>query len=181
MKAVISSTRTNPKAFAVMLREAPAFPDQKGVKPIDVQPLVVVAANDDGGSWGWVNLDKNEKEVVGDALLNFGAGLDAWYWCDLAKLESHPLTCHVEGDRISVYIGFDELAFAAANHPDFWDGESGEDVPNVKITDPAVFALEVVRQMNREEEDGSTMVTKLLDKAISDAVGDGCDGVDHGA
>ena len=95
------------------------------------------------------------------------------------EVEDSPLTYHVEGDRIAVYIGFDELAFAAANHPNFWDGESGDDVPNIKITDPAAFAREVVRQLNREEEDGSTLVTKLLDRAIEDAVGDGCDGVDH--
>lgn len=98
---------------------------------------------------------------------------------DPSRKEAHPLTCHVEEDRIAVYIGFDELAFAAANHPDFWDGESGEDVPNIKITDVSVFAREVVQQLNREDEDGSTLVTKLLDRAIEDAVGGGCEGVDH--
>lgn len=92
---------------------------------------------------------------------------------------SHPLDCRVEGKRIAVYVGFDELVFAAANHPAFWDGESGESVPNINITDPAKFALEVVRQLNHEGEDGSTPVTRLLDKAIEDAVGDGCEGIEY--
>ena len=96
----------------------------------------------------------------------------------LAELtSSHPLDCRVEGKRIAVYVGFDELVFAAAHHPAFWDKESGESIPNINVTDPAIFAQEVVRQLNREGEDGSTPVTRLLGRAIEDAVGDGCEGI----
>lgn len=94
---------------------------------------------------------------------------------------SHPLTCEVEKDRIVIYIGFDELAFAAANHPDFWDGECEEDTPNIKVTDVAVFAEEVQRALNTEDEDGSCLVSRMIDEAISNAVGDGCEGVNHDA
>lgn len=92
---------------------------------------------------------------------------------------SNPLTCKVEDGRIVIYIGFDELAFAAANHPDFWDGESGTDVPNIKIIDSKTFAKEVAAALENEEEDGSSLITQLLDDAIKAAVEDGCEGVDH--
>ena len=43
----------------------------------------------------------------------------------------------------------------------------------------ALFAREVVRELNKEDEDGSTLVTKLIDEAVRNAVEDGCEGVDH--
>lgn len=87
----------------------------------------------------------------------------------------------VENGRIVVYISFMDLAFAAENHPGFWDGESGIEItaPNITVTNPAEFAQEVVEQLNREDEDGSTMVTKLLDDAISEAINSGCEGVSY--
>jgi hypothetical protein len=81
MTATISTERSHPSSFAVMLRNAPPFPDGKDTKPIDVQPLAVIAANDDGGKWGWASLDQEEKNIVGDALVAYGAGVDTWYWC----------------------------------------------------------------------------------------------------
>ena len=77
-------------------------------------------------------------------------------------------------------IGVDTLAFAAANHPEFWDGVSGLGVPNIKVDNVGVFAREVCAMINREDEDGSTLLTRMLDKAIFLAVEQGCDGVDHG-
>lgn len=85
MEAIIAATRPDETYFAVMLRHAPSFPDEGDVKPIDVQPLAVVAANNDNGGWGWATLDEAEKDVVGDALLNFGASVDVWHWCQLKK------------------------------------------------------------------------------------------------
>ena len=35
--------------------------------------------------------------------------------------------------------------------------------------------------LNAEDEDGSTLLTRMLDEAIMQAVEDGCDGVDHDA
>jgi hypothetical protein len=48
------------------------------------------------------------------------------------------------------------------------------------VTDPVVFVHEIVRAINEEEEDGSTLLTRMLDAAILRAVEDGCEGVDHG-
>lgn len=76
-------------------------------------------------------------------------------------------------------ISKDQLLFAAENHPDFWDGKSGMDVPNLKITDFHVFVLDFIKEINREAEDGSTMLTRMLDTAIRKAVESGCEGVEE--
>lgn len=91
-----------------------------------------------------------------------------------------PPQATVVGTGIEMSVGVDVLCHAAAFHPDFWDGESGPDVPNIGITDPAVFAREVAEAINREDEDGSTLLTRMLDEAVRDAVESGCEGVDHG-
>ena len=87
-----------------------------------------------------------------------------------------PLTCGVVEDGIDAGVGFDILRFAAENHPDLWNGAT--DTFLVKVTDPVVFAKEVLRQINREEEDGSTPLSRMLDAAILAAVDDGCEGID---
>lgn len=93
------------------------------------------------------------------------------------KDDEMPLRCRAAGGRIEMGVGMDVLAFAAENHPDFWDGET--DGPNIKITDMQEFARAVAEAVNKEAEDGSTLLTRMLDEAIVRAVEDGCDGVDH--
>lgn len=88
-----------------------------------------------------------------------------------------PLRCKATGGDIEMVIGMATLCFAAENHPDFWDGVSPASVPNIKITNVQEFALEVAREINRESEDGSTLLTRMLDKAIANAVENGCEGV----
>jgi hypothetical protein len=90
-----------------------------------------------------------------------------------------PLTCKIEGDCLVVRIGIGTLAGAATNCEHFWDGESGTDVPCIKIDDDRLFAEEVARYLTVEEEDGSTLLTGVINQAIINAVEDGCDGVDH--
>jgi len=97
----------------------------------------------------------------------------------MTNVSMKPLRCVVRDDGIDMGIGADALAFAAASHPEYWDGKSGPDVPNIKVDGPADFAREVCAAINREDEDGSTLLTRMLDKAISMAVESGCDGVDH--
>ena len=92
-----------------------------------------------------------------------------------------PLRCKAVGGDIEMGIGMRTLCFAAEQHPDFWDGVSGISVPNIKITDVQEFAHAVVAAINEEAEDGSTLLTRMLDKAIAKAVESGCEGVDHEA
>lgn len=91
-----------------------------------------------------------------------------------------PLQCKVSSDRIKIEIPERILKFATENHPDFWDGKSGIDIPNIKITDIKVFMKEVVDEINNEiSEDGSTLLTNMLDKAITKAIENGCGGIDY--
>ena len=71
------------------------------------------------------------------------------------------------------------LKMATENHPEFWDGETGTDQPNIKIDDIDVFMKEVVLSINDEREDGSTLLTDMLDAAIKGAIENGCEGIDH--
>ena len=90
-----------------------------------------------------------------------------------------PLLVNSNMGTLSLFVSGDVLKFAAETHQGLWDGESGPDVPVVKITDQREFAFAVAEAINAEDEDGSTLLTRMLDEAIMQAVEDGCDGVDH--
>lgn len=66
------------------------------------------------------------------------------------------------------------LKFATENHPDYWDGEN--DRNPLKVTDAKVWMKSVRDALQAEEEDGSTMLTAALDKAIAHAVEQGEEG-----
>jgi len=92
-----------------------------------------------------------------------------------------PLVCKVEEGALVIRIDFGTLAVVASNCEYFWDGDSDTDTPTIKVTDPAVFAKEVCAKLNEEEEDGSTLVTDMIDRGMIRAVEYGCLGVDHEA
>lgn len=92
-------------------------------------------------------------------------------------LKTLPLRATVDGDRIVIEIGIDTLAFCAAHHPDYWDGESDDTVPNIPVIDAAAFAREVCRELNDESETGITLLTRILDEAMDRAVSNGCEGI----
>lgn len=48
-----------------------------------------------------------------------------------------------------------------------------------KLTDTEAFARDLVHELNREEEDGTTPIHRLFDKAIDDAVDQGADGIEE--
>lgn len=99
--------------------------------------------------------------------------------CSCGKPDEMPLRCKAVAGEIDMRIGVETLRFAAENHEEFWDGESGTDVPAIKITNSVIFAQEVVLAINEEAEDGSTLLSRMLDEAIKQAVENGCEGVDH--
>lgn len=47
-----------------------------------------------------------------------------------------------------------------------------------KVTDAEVFAVDLVRELNREEEDGTTRIHRLFDGAIEEAIDQGAEGVE---
>jgi len=97
----------------------------------------------------------------------------------MTEANNTPLHCEVVNGVLRFQIGMATLSCAAAAHPDFWDGESGASTPNIKVIDPHVFAVEVANEINAEGEDGSTLLTRMLDAAMKAAVENGCEGVEH--
>lgn len=51
--------------------------------------------------------------------------------------------------------------------------------PAYKVTDAAVFAKEVVRELNSEDEEGTTAVHKMFDAAFNEAIEQGAEGVEE--
>lgn len=85
------------------------------------------------------------------------------------------LTYEVVDDELVVRIGIDTLAFAA-DHSDLFnpfDEDKNDFVQRWKVIDNLEWAKDVVREINREEEDGSSPLTNLLDKASENALDQG--------
>lgn len=86
-----------------------------------------------------------------------------------------PLVRIVKGDLV-IRISARALAFATNNHPEFWDGEN--DKQRVKVTDRKQWVQATRNALEREEEDGSTPVTRMLDAAVAYAVEQGEEGIE---
>ena len=92
---------------------------------------------------------------------------------------SIPLRCHYKRNKIVIEIGHDVLAHATNISPDFYDDE--RDGGQYRVVDAKVFAKEVVDYLNREDEEGNTLVTTMLDKGIALAIEQGAEGVEEAA
>jgi hypothetical protein len=90
-----------------------------------------------------------------------------------------PLTCKVVDGAIQFAIGEKVLAHATNICPRLWDAE--KDRGRYRVTDPAVFAEAVAHELNDEREDGSTLLTDALDKAVEEAIEQGAEGVEENA
>jgi hypothetical protein len=90
------------------------------------------------------------------------------------------LRVDVEGGRLIISIGVETLAFGVEHAPgpplSVYDDDACAFI-NAKVIDPDVFAGEVLQALVNEAEDGSSMVTGLLDGAAVKAWEDGAMGV----
>ena len=81
---------------------------------------------------------------------------------------SLPLEVRIKGGQLFISIGIDTLCFATQfNFEDF------------KITDREGFAKDILNELEREEEDGTTLVHKMFDQAANSAVEDGSEYVEE--
>jgi len=92
---------------------------------------------------------------------------------------NEPLRCEVSDGRLEMTIGINVLRFAAENCERFYDGPRDTRAPYIKVTDADEFAKEICREIEKESETGITLLNAMIDKAIYEAVGNGCFGVDH--
>lgn len=90
-----------------------------------------------------------------------------------------PLRCRIIERVLTIEVGIDTLKHAADRHEDFWQPQT--DKVALIVSDPEIFAKDVRSALLSEEEDGSTRITVMLDKAILEAVEQGSEGLDYDA
>ena len=93
-------------------------------------------------------------------------------------MKDQSLSCKLEGDELVIRVGIDTLAGAAQSErrgTAFWEYDEtvGDFVQRWKVIDNLEWAKDVIREITREEEDGSSPLTNLLDKASENALDQG--------
>lgn len=92
-------------------------------------------------------------------------------------MKDQPLSAKLEGDELVIRIGIDTLAWAAEaerRETCFWEYDEVRDyVQKWKIVDDRGWAEDVLHELKREEEDGSSPLTNLLDKMSEKALDQG--------
>ena len=88
------------------------------------------------------------------------------------------LKVELKGDVLTISIGIESLRFAAELSDQLQlPMSSSDDAMNAIVFDEPAFAREVVRELEREEEDGTTPVHRMLDEAFGQVLENGGIGV----
>ncbi len=88
-----------------------------------------------------------------------------------------PLRAVVRDGCLVISVDAETVKFATENHPDFWDGEAG--VYTLIVKNKLKWLRSVVDSLNSESaEDGSTILTSAMDKALALAAENGEVGVE---
>lgn len=61
---------------------------------------------------------------------------------------------------------------------DGWWAASGIDM-RFKVTDSEAFAKDLVRELDREDDTGTTRIHKMFDRAIDEAINQGAEGIEE--
>ena len=88
---------------------------------------------------------------------------------------SEPLKVTIEDSALVIRIGIQTLAHAVtySDWANRWSDEANDYIREFAIEDAHQFAKDVANMMQREEEDGSSLLTNFIDKASEEAVNDG--------
>jgi hypothetical protein len=99
----------------------------------------------------------------------------------MSEPKDTPLAVKLEDGDLIIRIGIDRLAFCAERQDDWnpYDEERRDFVQKWRIADKVEFAKDVVNELCREEEDGSTPLNMLLDRVCMAALDDGSTGVEE--
>lgn len=83
-----------------------------------------------------------------------------------------------DGDWIVIAIHKSTVKNAVEGNPslEHYDEESGDYI-SAKITDLDQFVDDLIHELNREEEDGSTLITAAIDRASVNACENGSDAI----
>lgn len=88
------------------------------------------------------------------------------------------LSVRLRNGRVVIEIGIATLATVARHMPalEVFDEEALEWF-EPRVPDPGAFARAVVATLNSEEEDGTTLVHVMFDRAIIEAIEQGAEGI----
>lgn len=84
------------------------------------------------------------------------------------------LNVEIKDGKLQIIIGIEALVYGITNGSTFFDYY----LDDIIVTDQNEFAQAILEQLNAEEEDGSTMVHRMLERAAEKAVENGCEGVE---
>lgn len=93
---------------------------------------------------------------------------------ELKDPRQQPLDLNIESGRLVISIGIETLRHAIALSPYMLNFV---DFSEPRIIDDDVFARDVLLELDREDEDGTTLVHLALDKAAERAIENGSEGV----
>jgi hypothetical protein len=88
-------------------------------------------------------------------------------------MKQSPLEIKIENEQLIISIGIETLGFAVT-HSDLF-GLDERTMPT--ITDAAEFAKAILHELAEEDDEGTTMVHEMLDKAAEDATEPGAEGI----
>lgn len=93
----------------------------------------------------------------------------------------HPCGAVREGDWVVIAIHKNTIKNATELNQglEYYSDEQEDYVPS-KVVDLDQFIDDLVDELNREEEDGSTLITKALDDAVVNACENGSDAIQLG-
>lgn len=83
------------------------------------------------------------------------------------KAEDARLSVSIHNKQLTIRIGIDTLAFADTART------------NTVITDSMEYAKDFVRALEREDDDGTSSLTRFLDKIAEDVYEDGSIAIDY--
>lgn len=91
-----------------------------------------------------------------------------------------PLSVAVDRNELVIRIGVNTLAHAAvaSDWATPYDDEENDFIRTFAIADPLQFAKDVAHALRDEREDGSSLLTDVLDKAAQEAINQGSEGID---
>jgi hypothetical protein len=101
----------------------------------------------------------------------------------MGRKRKRPRDKHLEvklaGGVLTISIGVEALKWAAEHNEEFYKPETGKYA--LVISDADEFAKDIVTALRDEQEDGTTTVHELIDKAVRYVMENGSEGLDEDA
>jgi hypothetical protein len=99
----------------------------------------------------------------------------------MTPAEQKPRCNSADAGRAIIEVDCIVIRVPLASLPMVVDGAwaTGNLKTRLKITNIAEFAADIVHELNHESEDGTTLVHRMFDKAMDEAVNQGAQGIEE--